>query len=96
MKLLSRETRVEGALAICLSIIAGYLDGYGLLVFGTLSHIPFLEVFEQPAIVQMQIKFCVYWFGWFTPCHRKKPGFSIREIEALKEWTSHDASRCLR
>jgi uncharacterized membrane protein YoaK (UPF0700 family) len=35
MKLLSGETRVEGALAICLSIIAGYLDGYGLLVFGT-------------------------------------------------------------
>jgi len=35
MKLLSGETRVEGALAICLSIIADYLDGYGLLVFGT-------------------------------------------------------------
>jgi len=35
MKLISPETRVEGKLAICLSLIAGYLDGYGLLVLGT-------------------------------------------------------------
>ena len=59
--------------------------GIGSLFFNpfhSISHIPFVEVFEQPAIVQMQIKFCIH---WFTPCHRKKPGFSIREIEALSK-----------
>src|SRR5271167_5024557 len=35
MKLLSDDTRVEWALAIFLALIAGYLDGYGLLVLGT-------------------------------------------------------------
>src|SRR5258708_33951143 len=35
MKLLFYETRVEWALAIFLALIAGYLDGYGLLVLGT-------------------------------------------------------------
>jgi uncharacterized membrane protein YoaK (UPF0700 family) len=35
MKLISPKSRVEGKLAICLSLIAGYLDGYGLLVLGT-------------------------------------------------------------
>jgi uncharacterized membrane protein YoaK (UPF0700 family) len=35
MKLFSYETRVEWALAIFLALIAGYLDGYGLLVLGT-------------------------------------------------------------
>jgi len=35
MKLLLYETRVEWALAIFLALIAGYLDGYGLLVLGT-------------------------------------------------------------
>lgn len=35
MKLLLYETRVQWALAICLALIAGYLDGYGLLVLGT-------------------------------------------------------------
>jgi uncharacterized membrane protein YoaK (UPF0700 family) len=35
MKPNSAETRGEGTLAICLSLIAGYLDGYGLLVLGT-------------------------------------------------------------
>ena len=35
MKLISAETRVENTVAICLSLIAGYLDGYGLLVLGT-------------------------------------------------------------
>jgi uncharacterized membrane protein YoaK (UPF0700 family) len=35
MKLISAETRVESTVAICLSLIAGYLDGYGLLVLGT-------------------------------------------------------------
>jgi len=34
MKLLLYETRVEWALAIFLALIAGYLDGYGLLVLG--------------------------------------------------------------
>jgi uncharacterized membrane protein YoaK (UPF0700 family) len=35
MKPLSAETRVENTLAIILSLIAGYVDGYGLLVLGT-------------------------------------------------------------
>jgi uncharacterized membrane protein YoaK (UPF0700 family) len=35
MKLLLYETRVQWALAIILALIAGYLDGYGLLVLGT-------------------------------------------------------------
>jgi uncharacterized membrane protein YoaK (UPF0700 family) len=35
MKILLYETRVEWALAIFLALIAGYLDGYGLLVLGT-------------------------------------------------------------
>jgi uncharacterized membrane protein YoaK (UPF0700 family) len=35
MKLLLYETRVEWALAVFLALIAGYLDGYGLLVLGT-------------------------------------------------------------
>jgi uncharacterized membrane protein YoaK (UPF0700 family) len=35
MKLLLDETRVKWALAIFLALIAGYLDGYGLLVLGT-------------------------------------------------------------
>jgi uncharacterized membrane protein YoaK (UPF0700 family) len=35
MKLLLYETRVEWAVAACLALIAGYLDGYGLLVLGT-------------------------------------------------------------
>jgi uncharacterized membrane protein YoaK (UPF0700 family) len=35
MKLLLYETRVQWALAIFLALIAGYLDGYGLLVLGT-------------------------------------------------------------
>lgn len=35
MKMLSAETSVETTLAMCLSLIAGYLDGYGLLVLGT-------------------------------------------------------------
>jgi uncharacterized membrane protein YoaK (UPF0700 family) len=35
MKPLSAETRVENTLAICLSLIAGYVDGFGLLVLGT-------------------------------------------------------------
>ena len=34
MKLLLDETRVEWALAIVLALIAGYLDGYGLLFLG--------------------------------------------------------------
>src|ERR1700730_2618666 len=51
----------------------------------SICQVPFVEVFEQPTIVQMQIKFCVYRFSRFTPCHREKSGFSIREIEALGE-----------
>src|SRR5713101_6009795 len=35
MKLLLYETRVEWAVAVFLALIAGYLDGYGLLVLGT-------------------------------------------------------------
>ena len=35
MKLLLDDARVEWALASCLALIAGYLDGYGLLVLGT-------------------------------------------------------------
>jgi len=35
MKLLSDDTRVVWALAVFLALIAGYLDGYGLLVLGT-------------------------------------------------------------
>jgi uncharacterized membrane protein YoaK (UPF0700 family) len=35
MKLPLYETRVQWALAIFLALIAGYLDGYGLLVLGT-------------------------------------------------------------
>ena len=35
MKLLLYERRVQWALAIFLALIAGYLDGYGLLVLGT-------------------------------------------------------------
>jgi uncharacterized membrane protein YoaK (UPF0700 family) len=35
MKVLLYETRVKWALAIFLALIAGYLDGYGLLVLGT-------------------------------------------------------------
>jgi uncharacterized membrane protein YoaK (UPF0700 family) len=35
MKLLFYQTRVEWALAVFLALIAGYLDGYGLLVLGT-------------------------------------------------------------
>jgi uncharacterized membrane protein YoaK (UPF0700 family) len=35
MKLLSCETRREWVIAILLALIAGYLDGYGLLVLGT-------------------------------------------------------------
>jgi uncharacterized membrane protein YoaK (UPF0700 family) len=35
MKLLLYETRVEWALAVFLAVVAGYLDGYGLLVLGT-------------------------------------------------------------
>lgn len=34
MKVLLYETRVEWALAVFLALIAGYLDGYGLLVLG--------------------------------------------------------------
>ena len=35
MKLVFDETRAEWALASFLALIAGYLDGYGLLVLGT-------------------------------------------------------------
>ena len=35
MKLLSDDTRVKWALAVFLALVAGYLDGYGLLVLGT-------------------------------------------------------------
>jgi len=35
MKLLSENTRVKWALAVFLALVAGYLDGYGLLVLGT-------------------------------------------------------------
>jgi uncharacterized protein DUF1275 len=35
MKLISTDTHVETTVAMCLSLIAGYLDGYGLLVLGT-------------------------------------------------------------
>ena len=35
MKLLLYETRIEWALAVFLAVVAGYLDGYGLLVLGT-------------------------------------------------------------
>ena len=35
MKLLLYETRVEWAVAVFLALIAGYLDGYGLLALGT-------------------------------------------------------------
>jgi uncharacterized membrane protein YoaK (UPF0700 family) len=35
MKLPLDETRVQWALAIFLALIAGYLDGYGLLFLGT-------------------------------------------------------------
>lgn len=35
MKLLLYETRVQWSLAILLALVAGYLDGYGLLVLGT-------------------------------------------------------------
>jgi uncharacterized membrane protein YoaK (UPF0700 family) len=35
MKLVLDETRVKWALAIFLALVAGYLDGYGLLVLGT-------------------------------------------------------------
>lgn len=35
MKLPLYETRAEWALAVFLALIAGYLDGYGLLVLGT-------------------------------------------------------------
>jgi len=35
MKLLSDDTRVKWALAVFLAVVAGYLDGYGLLVLGT-------------------------------------------------------------
>jgi len=35
MKLLLYETRVEWAVGVFLALIAGYLDGYGLLVLGT-------------------------------------------------------------
>jgi uncharacterized membrane protein YoaK (UPF0700 family) len=35
MTLLSSDTRVKWALAVFLALVAGYLDGYGLLVLGT-------------------------------------------------------------
>ena len=35
MNLLSDDTRVKWALAVFLALVAGYLDGYGLLVLGT-------------------------------------------------------------
>ena len=35
MQLGLSQTRVQLALAILLALIAGYLDGYGLLVLGT-------------------------------------------------------------
>ena len=35
MKLVLDETRVKWALAVFLALVAGYLDGYGLLVLGT-------------------------------------------------------------
>jgi uncharacterized membrane protein YoaK (UPF0700 family) len=35
MKLLSDDRRVKWALAVFLALVAGYLDGYGLLVLGT-------------------------------------------------------------
>jgi uncharacterized membrane protein YoaK (UPF0700 family) len=35
MRLVLYETRVQWALAVSLALIAGYLDGYGLLVLGT-------------------------------------------------------------
>ena len=35
MKLFSDDTRVKWALAVFLALVAGYLDGYGLLVLGT-------------------------------------------------------------
>ncbi|MBA3914874.1 MAG: DUF1275 domain-containing protein [Acidobacteriales bacterium] len=34
MRLLLAETRTQWALAICLALIAGYVDGYGLLFLG--------------------------------------------------------------
>jgi len=35
MKLLLYDTRVQWASAVLLALLAGYLDGYGLLVLGT-------------------------------------------------------------
>jgi uncharacterized membrane protein YoaK (UPF0700 family) len=35
MNLISDDTRVKWALAVFLALVAGYLDGYGLLVLGT-------------------------------------------------------------
>jgi uncharacterized membrane protein YoaK (UPF0700 family) len=35
MKLVLDETRVKWALAVFLALVAGYLDGYGLLILGT-------------------------------------------------------------
>jgi uncharacterized membrane protein YoaK (UPF0700 family) len=35
MKLLLSETRVQSTLAIFIAMIAGYVDGYGLLFLGT-------------------------------------------------------------
>jgi uncharacterized membrane protein YoaK (UPF0700 family) len=35
MKLLSNDTRVKWALAVFLALVAGYVDGHGLLVLGT-------------------------------------------------------------
>jgi uncharacterized membrane protein YoaK (UPF0700 family) len=35
MKPLSTETRAENTIAIILSLVAGYVDGYGLLILGT-------------------------------------------------------------
>jgi uncharacterized membrane protein YoaK (UPF0700 family) len=41
MKLLSVETSVKTTVAICLSLIAGYLDGDRFLVLGT--HVSFMS-----------------------------------------------------
>ena len=40
MKLLSPDARAERRLAICLALIAGYVDAYGLIALGAYVSFP--------------------------------------------------------
>ena len=47
------------------------------------SQIAFMEVFQKPAIVQMQIKFLIRLVGGLGVGEREQPGFAVRKIEVF-------------